>query len=172
MSDPRAVLPQNRAKSANHSPLMRALVGKQVGDVVNFCPFQCEDHQLDENGFCGHLVGFYNGGGTFEPRVMQLDNKKRPTGRIITSGAHRQQMKKGFKLVKITTSARVYSPKIVDDLVPRTNEHLRGMADVMEQERQLLEFAERIRNPVLDGEWDGSVYDREPDPAAAAKPPA
>lgn len=161
MADPRMYGPQQR--QANHSPLMRALTRKSQGEVANFCPFGCEDHELDENGWCGHLVGFYNGGNTYEPRIRRKADR-----RIIVSGKARLPMQKGFKLVRITTTARVYSPTVQESLVVKREDADRVLADVMEEERRLLEAAERVRNPVLEGEWGESVYDLSPKAAAAA----
>ena len=110
------------------------------------------------------MIGFYNGGNTFEPRVVRKSDK-----RIITCGEKRQPMKNGYKLVKITTSARVYAPVKVPELTPRNNDANRSIAEIQEQERQLVAFAERIRNPVLDGEWDESAYAPEKPAAAANK---
>jgi hypothetical protein len=171
MADPRSTNPQQRR--ANLSPLMHRLTTRATGEVVNFCPFGCADDQLDENGYCGHLVGFYNGGQTFEPRVPQKvsagNGKLRTTGRIITDGTRRQPMQKGFLLVKGTTTARVYSPQPVKELVPQKNEYAGELVRTLERERQIVEFAERVRNPVLEGEWEPTSYD-SPAVAAAAAP--
>lgn len=163
MADPRSQNPQNRR--ANHSPLMKALSSRQsINDVINFCPFGCEDHELDEHGYCGHLIGFYSKGTSFEPRV-----RRKKDGRVIVDGTKPRPMEKGFVRVKITTSARVYSPHLVKDLVPRENNALTELREVENRERQIEEFAEQVRNPVLEGEWDDSVYN-SPMAAAAIAP--
>lgn len=164
MADPRTMGPMQRR--ANFSPLMTALNRRQQGEIINFCPFGCEESDLDENGYCGHLVGFYNGGDTFEPRV-----RRKADGRIITDGTNRRPMQKGFVRVKITTSARVYSPQLVRDLVPKAAGIPNEVRDSIEREKKLQAFAEQIRNPVLDGEWEGSIYDPSPLAAAATPPP-
>lgn len=161
MADPRQVGPQLR--KTNHSPLMQALTRKSDGEVANFCPFGCEDHDLDDRGWCGHLVGFYDRGATYEPRVRRAGDK-----RVIVSGKKRMPMEKGFKLVRITTCARVYSPKLVESLVQKRDEGDRVNQEMMERERQILEQAERVRNPVLEGDWDNSEYGFPAAVAAAA----
>lgn len=161
MADPRNETNPGMRR-ANHSRLMEALKNKGSGTVVNFCPFGCEDHQLDENGWCAHLIGFYNGGNTYEPRIRRKSDK-----RIIVSGKARLPMEKGFVLVRITTTARVYSPKAAEHLAVKRDDADREYSEVMERERQLLEAAEKVRNPVLEGEWE-SAYERPAAPAAAA----
>lgn len=164
MADPRTTGPQMR--SANYSPLMRALSRKSLGEIVNFCPFGCSNDNLDELGFCGHLVGFYNGGQTYEPRIPQKTKAGRVM-RIITDGSKRCPMKQGYRLVKITTTARVYSPTAIPDLVVRRDEYDKVMAEVMAKEQRLIEAADAIRNPVLDGVWGETLYD-SPVPATTA----
>jgi hypothetical protein len=161
MADPREVQPQNRKDS--QSPLMRALVAKKDGFVVNFCPFGCSDGELDDNGYCGHLVGFFNGGTTYEPRV-----RRKKDGRIIVDGRNRRPMEKGFKLVKITTSARVYSPTLVKDLAVKQHDFDAETAAIFREEQELLAQAERVRNPVLEGTWGETDYDAATPLAAAA----
>lgn len=161
MADPRNVGPQNR--KSNHSQLMVALQRKSQGEVINFCPFGCQDHQLDDHGYCGHLVGFYNGGSTYEPRKVRKKDK-----RIIVAGDQRQPMRNGFVLVRITTTARVYSPEPVKELCIVRGDYDMAQFELMEQERKLLEAAENIRNPRLEGVWGQTDYDA---PAAAATPP-
>ena len=150
MSDPRTTTREQRSKQGP-SELMKALRNpERDGDVVNFCPFGCGSHELDNHGYCAHLVGFTNGGTTYEPR--ELDQ----FGRIFTNGANRQPMKRGFKMVKITTSARVYSPESNADL---SVEREYNDNDVARREEELLEAAESLRNPALDGEWsEPTVY--------------
>lgn len=163
MADPRKSGPQMR--TANHSPLMKSLLNKMVGGGVmdNYCPYGCEDHQLDELGCCGHLIGYYAGGQTFEPRV-----RRKQDNRIIVSGIARTPMKAGYKLVRITTTARVYSPVPNKTLMVSRDESERHLAVVVEEERRLLAAAENIRNPILDGDWSGGAYDISP---TAPKPP-
>lgn len=164
MSDPRSTA--TKAKSANHSELMTALLEAIfTKTVVNRCPFGCSDDQLDQHGFCGHLVGFYNGGQTFEPRVVRKKDK-----RIVVDGTKRQPMKQGYRLVRITTTARVYSPTPVKELCVSTHEYDAVMAEIWDKEQKLIAAAEAVRNPVLEGVWGETLYDVRPEPPLA--PPA
>lgn len=162
MADPRQVGPQQR--SANHSPLMAKLVKRSQGEVVNECPFGCTDEELDDNGYCGHLIGFYSQGTMYEPRI-----RRKKDGRIIVSGAQKKPMEKGFRLVRITTSARVYSPRQDKSLVVTRDEYDKIQNEILAKERELLKAAETLRNPVLEGEWGQTDYDK---PVAAAATPA
>jgi hypothetical protein len=162
MSDPRNE-PNPQQRSANLSPLMKGLlVQRATGRRYNGCVFGCQDHELDDNGYCAHLVGFYDKGNTYEPRVVRKKDK-----RIVVSGAARQPMKKGFVLVRITTCARVYSPEPAKHLAVTRDDSERVQNDIMEQERKLLEAAERVRTPNLEGEWDDTGYELRPTTAAA-----
>lgn len=98
--DPRKFGPQQR--QANHSKLMRAKArAVRNNQVVNACPFGCSDENLDQNGYCYHLVGFSADQKTMEPMVLE-------NGFRVVRGKQRQPLKKGDKLVKITTNYRVY----------------------------------------------------------------
>lgn len=165
MADPRSTATQN--KSANYSPLMAALTNNIFAkSVVNFCPFGCSDEMLDDHGYCGHLIGFYNGGQSFEPRVVRKKDK-----RIVVDGSKRQPMKQGYRLIRITTTARVYAPTLVKELTVSRHEYDTVMAEIMDKEARLLAAAEAVRNPVLEGVWGETLYDN-PVGADAAKTPA
>lgn len=99
-------------KGANHSPLMLAkTAANRTGKVANACPFGCAGHELDDFGYCYHLVGF----------TRPLPEGKRPThyepmevdptdrmGRKKVDGRQHLALKRGDKLVRTTNSFRVY----------------------------------------------------------------
>ncbi len=128
MADPRESPVETRKNPL--SPLMRALTQNKAGEKVNFCPFGCEVEDLDDHGYCRHLIGFTNssptdcknGKGVFEPMVKQQGRRivqvKRPR---IARGPDEEgiqqfeegppdlpAVKKTDKLVQITVSHRVY----------------------------------------------------------------
>jgi len=90
----------------------------------------------------------------------------------------RKPLVKGMVLVRITTSARVYSPTANPELVVDRSGFDAEAAEMLEREQELLRLADQYKNPVLDGEWSGppTVYDevfkKPKKPAAAAKPAA
>ena len=92
--------PQQRR--ANLSPLMQAKGRAHQGEKVNACPFGCEVSDLDELGYCRHLVGFTNDGKTMEPMREGMD------GRRKVFGKESESVLKADKLIKITVSSRVY----------------------------------------------------------------
>ncbi len=120
MADPRTAAVQDRKSPL--SPLMRALTGNHKGEKINFCPFGCEDGDLDDNGYCRHLIGFTNDGKLYEPmvrrkgqRVVQVEREMSEAGldeegnMQYTQGPPRLlPVVKGDKLERITTSSRVY----------------------------------------------------------------
>jgi hypothetical protein len=63
--DPREYGPQQRR--ANLSELMAAQMRASKGEKVNFCMFGCDDSDLDDNGYCRHVVGFTKDGKVMEP---------------------------------------------------------------------------------------------------------
>lgn len=101
MSDPRTVGPQQR--SANLSELMKAKGKASLGEKVNFCPFGCSDDQLDEQGYCDHLVGIALPGNEAMERVVKDERGRR---RVL--GAQTVPIGKKDRLVRITTCSRVY----------------------------------------------------------------
>ena len=95
-----------RPKSANHSPLMIALSKASIGDPPNFCPYGCTPAELDENGYCDHLIGF-----TIPGDEKQMEPRKvRPQfqNAWYVSGKAKQPVPVGSELRKITVSSRVY----------------------------------------------------------------
>ncbi len=43
----------------------------EVKPIENHCPFGCPDHNLDELGYCEHLLGFTSDGFVMEPLVLR-----------------------------------------------------------------------------------------------------
>lgn len=106
----------------NRSPLMRAKSKAKSGVKVNACPFGCEDHALDEHGYCKHLVGFSNDKKHYEPQViargrrvvkvdMVPDPERSGEGDEPALKARLLPVDKDDVLVQITTSWRVYRNK-------------------------------------------------------------
>lgn len=89
-------------RNAHLSPLMRELVKGDKGSRTSFCPYGCTPEDLDENGYCRHLVGFSSDDKTMEPMVMD------ERGRRVVVGSKREPLRKTDKLVLITVSSRVY----------------------------------------------------------------
>lgn len=120
MADPRITPPGRR--QANHSELMQRLSKASAGEVVNMCPFGCEDHELDSNGYCRHLVGFTNDGRNLEPmrrragrRVVRVHRERYEVGEdddgrpeYEEGPPQYERVLPGDELVRITVSHRVY----------------------------------------------------------------
>ena len=83
------------------SPLMQAKA-KSRGNKVNACPFGCDLEDLDDLGYCKHLVGFTTDKKTYEPM------RRREDGRLQVYGEEKKPLQPGDKLVEITLSHRVY----------------------------------------------------------------
>jgi hypothetical protein len=109
--DPREYGPQQRR--ANLSELMAAQMRASKGEKVNFCMFGCDDSDLDDNGYCRHVVGFTKDGKVMEP-FLPPDG----SGRRKVLGSRPEPILPGDKLVRITTDSRVYreQPPLPDQL--------------------------------------------------------
>ena len=118
-----------RDKNPALSALMMARLHTREGEVVNACPFGCENDDLDEQGLCGHLVGYTNnspaeckkGEGLMEPLVWNGDRRqvsvKREKRKMPGTNGKEQtvfgppqleRVKPTDVLVQITVSSRVY----------------------------------------------------------------
>lgn len=49
-------LPKDGPKTDRRSDYLKARA-HSGGQTLNFCPFGCEDHTLDDRGFCLHMIG-------------------------------------------------------------------------------------------------------------------
>jgi hypothetical protein len=125
MSDPRIESMMDRQKKDQRSPLMKAKAQVQDGGVVNFCPFGCEDSELDQHGYCKHLVGFTNDRKTYEPMVWDSGRQARIVRVKQTVDKDGKPVpvlepcQKGDKFVQISISSRVYrnteaTPELLD----------------------------------------------------------
>ncbi len=102
-------LPAATPKKDLRSDLIKA---KAVagGLVVNACPFGCEEHELDAEGYCKHLVGFTLPGSTnmFEPIKSRVDRNGKTTEYKFIDGKDPQTVQAGDVVEPVTVSARVY----------------------------------------------------------------
>jgi hypothetical protein len=123
-------LPSPNKRRSPLSPLMQAKSKAATGEQINFCPYGCPDTELDEHGYCYHLIGFTIPGDNkhFEPFMPPVSDeksievgvrktvgkkiveKKGPGGRVV--GRKRvsaiEEVQKGDELVLISVSSRVY----------------------------------------------------------------
>lgn len=108
-------------------------------DQRNHCPFDCGDGQLNENGYCCHLVGFTNDGKVLEKVIYD-------PGRVRVSGKDRERVQKTDQLVnplktvadeqtgRVTkfnewVSSRVYRQVAPKDASAWREKHLTGEID-------------------------------------------
>jgi hypothetical protein len=143
MADPRDIGPQRRRDT--RSDLMKAQSAALDGEKVNFCPFGCTSDELDEHGYCRHLIGFTNDKKNFEPMVRvkrgrrMVKVRKEGTGEYVQDFEEddegyqhmvREEVMKPVlepvlpadKLVQITISYRVYRDAPRQTTVERTVE--------------------------------------------------
>jgi hypothetical protein len=114
MADPRILGVEQRQKKANLSPLMLRKSQETTGEKVNVCPFGCEAEDLDEHGYCDHLIGFTRDKKFYEPQVMNPLTERREvvgsvrdpkTGKMVPNLL---LVKQSDQLVQITDCYRVY----------------------------------------------------------------
>lgn len=103
-------LPKQRQKKDTRSKLMRSKAAA-AGLIVNACPFGCEDHQLDEQTYCKHMVGTTDPDDDriFFPMKWRDDVQTPGVKRFrFIDGSDPQMVQKTDVLVRITTCSRVY----------------------------------------------------------------
>jgi hypothetical protein len=117
MADPRtADLNTIHGRVARFSQFYRAQrkAAKQ-GLVVNACPFGCEHDDLDDLGYCCHLVGFTSDRLTLE----RLDAEPKPgKEKRAVDGQKTEAVRRTDKLVRITNNYRVYREKVEPWVAP------------------------------------------------------
>lgn len=108
------------------SDLLKAQ-SRAVRGKVNACPFGCDFKDLDDHGYCRHLIGFSNDGKRFEPMIRDPGTgrrivrcRQRPTDEVAEwddEGVPRMMkvmepmldnVRKNDVLVRISISYRVY----------------------------------------------------------------
>jgi hypothetical protein len=118
-----------KAKQANYSDFMRRKVELEPkGKKVNACPFGCLTEELDDRGYCHHLVGFSNedlGVSPVHPQatprtVMEVllppDEDDRLRRRKVL-GEVRVPVKRSDVLVRVTNNYRVYREGGIDEVM-------------------------------------------------------
>ncbi len=66
-------------------------IRKNIGNVKNYCPFDCPVEKLDEHGYCEHLVGFTNGCKIGDPVDVVTVNPM--TDMCMVNGRHKRKPK-------------------------------------------------------------------------------
>lgn len=108
MADPRIQAPMQR--NPKRSPLMEAQASTTNGDIVNACQFGCETEDLDDKGFCRHMVGFADPKipGMFHPQTPRYSNDGDEVISVFTDGSNPQKLLQSDVQVRVTNSLRVY----------------------------------------------------------------
>lgn len=118
--DPRTTTFMNRPDV--RSELMKRKGASMTGVVVNMCPFGCTEKQIDDHGYCRHLVGFTNDKATYEPMLRVEGGRRRVQVPMVIDREESAGMEqgeqilkpdlpkcqKGDQFVQISTSWRVY----------------------------------------------------------------
>ncbi len=107
MADPRTTDMKNiHGRVARFSQFYRAAQkAKKLGLVVNACPFGCESDDLDDLGYCRHLVGFTSDRQTLERLEAEPAEGK---DKRMVQGHQCEAVRRTDKLVRITSNYRVY----------------------------------------------------------------
>ena len=116
------LLANHDQRKDTRSDLMKLKSKMTNGEKVNACPFGCGIEDLDDNGYCDHLIGFTMDGVSYEPMVVddrgrrvvqvpmeQVGERTTPKGnKVPILKPVLGKVKKGDKLERITCSSRVY----------------------------------------------------------------
>ena len=86
----------------------------------NHCPFGCRTPELDEHGYCRHLIGFTLPGNEkfMEPRVPRFNLQDPPqvVGYFV-DGKQKGPVPKNAQLERLTVCSRVYHKNGIPDYV-------------------------------------------------------
>jgi hypothetical protein len=86
---------------------MAAKSRSNLGEKVNFCPYGCQHDDLDDNGYCRHLIGFTTDGKVYEPMLL-VRGRRVVQARDVDGSDLRQPLVRGDRLEPISISSRVY----------------------------------------------------------------
>ena len=122
ISDPLFSEEGGKAKTANYSEFMRKKVELEPKGIrINRCPFGCTVDQLDDHGYCDHLVGFTHEalgakpGGKMEVCLPPDPGDRRARRRVC--GDTIERIKAGDVLDRITNNYRVYREGGISELM-------------------------------------------------------
>lgn len=105
-------LAQDRPNLDRRSKLQRSKEAATDGQVVNAClpHFGCQDHELDPQGYCKHVVGFTdpNDERIYLPMKERPDPKGGKSRYRFVDGGDPQLVRPGDVLVKERVASRVY----------------------------------------------------------------
>lgn len=100
---------ENDPQVDQRSALLRA-ISKARGRVVNACPYGCQDEELDQSGYCHHLIGFTLRGNDrmFHPIKHRPNRDGTPSEFVFSDGSDPQYVLPTDHLEPGSGSARVY----------------------------------------------------------------
>lgn len=97
----------NKPKSANYSRFMELkMASGTTGKKFNPCLFGCRDHDVDDHGYCHHVIGATVPGRPALMEPIEIDKR----GNRVVVGAKRCATPKEAHLERVTTCAWVYDP--------------------------------------------------------------
>ena len=95
-------------RRGGQSTLLAAKSRSNLGEKVNFCPHGCQVEDLDDNGYCRHLIGFTNDGKTYEPMIVDERGRRVVRARGKDGADLRKPVRESDRLERISISSRVY----------------------------------------------------------------
>ncbi len=160
MAHPEIMGVAQREKKEHLTPLMRAKAKAGAGVRINACPYGCNLKDLDDHGYCRHLIGFTLPGDEtrYEPMV-RADRRRRVKVEMVEDPSEGLDedgrpmlmpkyplVKETDKLVRATVCARVYRD------VDGRGEKIRLAREAEERQNRLEERRELLRDLLEDPE--------------------
>jgi hypothetical protein len=131
-------------------------VRKNIGAVKNHCPFGCPDSEMDEHGYCKHLVGFTNGSKVGDP--LEVITVNPITEMCMVNGRHARKEKtyrgKGadretFDVMPACREVVQKGDKLVNpEEVQTLDGGIRNVAKMWVSSRVYRDSVQRPRNPM------------------------
>ncbi len=135
---------------------LRQLTRTKAPRVINKCPFGCQLPDLDEHGYCHHLVGFIDAreDGRYTGKIMELretipesivepgENGWVPGGGVERTGVKAQHInEKVDHVVQIGYTARIYRESA--NIRPRKHERRPALPAMGDQDVGLIPVANK-----------------------------
>lgn len=140
--DPRLTIQYGLGETKMTIPALQ-LKASAAGGKLNLCPCGCDEKDLNEHGYCKHLVGF-----TVEGKVIELREANPAPAILERTGFKTEPVREDDILVPITSTSRVYRGKRVVRLSEQDQAAKAQQEQIEELQKQVAALLELQKNGV------------------------